>query len=85
MFLRFVENDAVTMARDRYFIDDQNAHYFLTMTVVHWIDVFTRKEYKQIITESLNYCVEKKGLVLFAWVLMSNHYILLPEYKNQKQ
>jgi putative transposase len=66
-----------TMARDRYFIDDQQAAYFLTMTVVHWIDIFTRKEYKHIIVESLNYCTEKKGLVVFAWVLMSNHLHLM--------
>ena len=30
------------MAGDRYFITDQNATYFLTFTIVEWIDVFTR-------------------------------------------
>ena len=61
------------MAGDRYFIQDQNAIYFLTFTVIDWIDVFTRKDYKFIISDSLNYCVENKGLTCFAWVLMSNH------------
>ena len=61
------------MSSDNYFIQDQNAVYFLTFTVVDWVDVFTRKEYKFIITESLNYCIKNKGLIVYAWCLMSNH------------
>ncbi len=51
--------------------------YFLTLTVVDWVDVFTRASYKQDIVESLAYCQAKKGLELYAWVLMSNHLHLL--------
>ena len=40
------------MSGDRYFIRDQNEMYFLTFTVVFWIDIFTRKEYKHIIVDS---------------------------------
>ena len=47
--------------------------YFVTSTVVDWIDIFTRPKYKHIILESLAYCQEKKGLRIYAWVLMSNH------------
>jgi putative transposase len=65
------------MARDRYLIEDQHAPYFLTMTVVNWIDLFTRPTYKRIICDSLNYCSEKKSLIVYGWVLMSNHLHLL--------
>ena len=65
------------MSGDRYFINDQHATYFLTFTVVDWIDVFTRKDYKIIIVDSLNHCIEHKGLECFAWVLMSNHLHLI--------
>jgi putative transposase len=51
--------------------------YFLTLTVVDWVDVFTRPIYKQIIVDSLRHCQQKKGLELYAWVLMSNHLHLL--------
>lgn len=61
------------MSADNYFITDQNSIYFLTFTVTDWVDVFTRKDYKFIITDSLNFCVENKGLEIFAWCLMSNH------------
>jgi REP element-mobilizing transposase RayT len=47
--------------------------YFLTLTVVDWVDVFTRPVYKNIITDSLAFCIKEKGLQIYAWVLMSNH------------
>jgi REP element-mobilizing transposase RayT len=61
------------MSADNYFITGQNAVYFLTFTVTDWIDIFTRKEYKFEIVNSLNYCIQHKGFLLFAWCLMSNH------------
>lgn len=73
------------MSADNYFITDQNGIYFLTFTVIDWVDVFTRKEYKFIITNSLNHCVENKGLEIFAWCLMSNHlHIVCRAEKNIK-
>lgn len=61
------------MSADNYFITDQNAPYFFTFTVYDWVDIFTRKDYRFIITDSLNHCVKNKGLKIFSWCLMSNH------------
>jgi hypothetical protein len=36
---------------------------------VEWIDVFSRKEYRDIVIDSLIFCQEKKGLKIFAWVI----------------
>ena len=58
-------------------IHDQEATYFLTLTVVNWIDVFSRAQYKEIIADSLNYCVSKKGLVIYSYDIMSNHVHLI--------
>ncbi|MBP6431731.1 MAG: transposase [Ferruginibacter sp.] len=70
------------MSGDRYVITDQNACYFLTFTVVDWVDVFIRPVYKQIIVDSLNFCIEQKGLKVFAWCLMTNHIHLIAEAKE---
>ena len=67
------------MSGDRYIITDQNACYFLTFTIVDWVDVFIRPYYKQIIVDSLNFCIEKKGLTVFGWCLMTNHLHLVAE------
>ena len=61
------------MSGDQYNIQDQYGYYFLTMTVVYWVDVFTRAEYRDVIVDSLNHCIEHKNLELNAWVVMSNH------------
>ena len=45
----------------------------MTDTVVDWVDIFTRPTYKHIILESLQHCMQQKGLTIYAWVLMSNH------------
>lgn len=65
------------MSGDRYKITDQHQTYFITCTIVHWIDLFTRTDYKEIVVNSLNYCIDEKGLVVNGWVLMSNHLHLL--------
>ena len=70
------------MPADNYFIEDQNAIYFLTFTVTDWIDVFTRKEFKISITDSLNYCIKNKGLIIYSWCLMSNHLHLVCQAKE---
>lgn len=54
-------------------VTDQNGVYFITTTVVEWIDVFTRRQLADVIVESLKYCQKEKGLVIYAWCLMPNH------------
>ena len=51
--------------------------YFLSTAVVYWVDVFTRSTYKEIVIDSLQHCIEQKGLVLYAYVIMSNHIHLI--------
>lgn len=47
--------------------------YFLTFTVVDWLDVFGRKHCRDIVIDSLKYCVKNKGLILYCYVIMPNH------------
>lgn len=54
-------------------ISDQHALHFVTFTIVEWIDVFTRRVYRDIVLDSLRYCQANKGLHVHAWVIMSNH------------
>jgi len=47
--------------------------FFVTLTAVGWMDVFTRAEYCELIVENLNYCVANKGLGIYSYVLMPSH------------
>ncbi len=62
-----------TMFKNGYVIRDQYATHFMTFTVCGWIDLFTRRTYKDIFIDSMQYCRKNKGLVVNAFVIMSNH------------
>ena len=68
--------------RKGYFISDQYASYFLTFTVVAWVDLFTRKEMKELIIDSFKFCKQNKGLVINAYVIMSNHIHLIAKARD---
>jgi putative transposase len=62
---------------EKYKVRDQERPYFVTFATESWVDVFTRQIYKDIIVESIKYCQTEKGLVLYAWCLMTNHIHLI--------
>ena len=59
--------------KEGYVIRDQTLPHFLTATVVDWIDVFSRKIYRDCIVECFEYCIKNKGMILHSYVIMSNH------------
>jgi putative transposase len=61
----------------KYKIGENEIPHFITFSVVNWIDALTRSEYKEIIVESLAFCIKEKGLRLHAWIIMSNHVHLI--------
>ena len=67
-----------------YSISDQDKPYFITTTVIDWIDVFTRQKYRDIIIDSIKYNIENKGLIVYAYVIMSNHlhFIIQAKHSN---
>lgn len=66
-----------------YRIYNQQGVYFITCTVAQWVDVFTRREYADIVVNSLKHCRVHKGLEIFAWVIMSNHVHLIISCKEE--
>ncbi len=62
---------------DQYTIKNKESVYFLTLTVVEWIDVFTRPSLKDVIVDSLMYCQKEKGLIVYGWCLMPSHLHLI--------
>ena len=71
-----------TKGTTSYRIGDQNALHFITITTVEWIDIFTRRMYKDILIESLKFCQKEKGLELYAYVIMTNHIHLICRAKE---
>ena len=68
----------------KYRADDKEGIYFLTSTIVNWIDLFTRRELQEVITDSLKFCQANKGLIIHAWCLMPSHLHLIASNGNPK-
>jgi len=70
--------------KEGYIIRDQEKAHFITATVVDWIDVFTRQSYRDCIIDCLNYCITKKGMILYGYVIMSNHIHMIIQSEEGK-
>ncbi|MDX5444251.1 MAG: transposase [Hymenobacteraceae bacterium] len=56
--------------------------FFITLTVVGWIDVFTRREYAEEVIRNLNYCSRQKGLEIYSFCIMPSHLHLICAAKD---
>jgi len=72
---------SITMSRTYKFANPEGI-YFLSFATVGWIDVFTRRIYKDILIDSLDFCIKNKGLSLFCYVIMSNHLHLIAKAQD---
>jgi len=62
--------------------DTNQIIYFLTLTTIEWLDIFTKPQYYQVLINSLKFCQKEKGLLLHAFVIMTNHVHLLAQAKE---
>ena len=69
---RVIRYLTIMFNNEGYKIHDQSQPHYVTFTVVDWVDVFTRKRYKDIVLESFEHCQSEKGMVLYGYVIMSN-------------
>jgi putative transposase len=49
----------------------------VTFTVIDWIDIFIRDEYRAVVVDSIRYCQENKGLEVYAYCFMTSHIHLI--------
>jgi REP element-mobilizing transposase RayT len=77
-------NQNNTTIKAGYVIRDQTLPHFITATVVDWIDVFTQKTYRDTVIECFDYCITNKAMVLYGYVIMSNHVHLIVQSSDGK-
>jgi REP element-mobilizing transposase RayT len=66
----------------KYKIDNHQALHFITFATVHWVDALSRPLYKDVIVDSMKYCQQEKGLLVYAWCIMPNHIHLIASAKE---
>ena len=57
--------------------------YFITFSVVNWLDVFARLEYSDILVNSIQYCQQHKGLEIYAYCIMPSHVHMIASTPNK--
>jgi REP element-mobilizing transposase RayT len=58
--------------------------YFVTITAVNWVDIFTRLEQRMVLVNALNYCVNNKGLEIYGYCIMPSHIHILCRAQEEK-
>jgi REP element-mobilizing transposase RayT len=61
------------MKQTGFRIEHQYLPHFLTFTVVGWVDIFSRQQCRDILITNLDYCIKNKGMLLYGYVIMTNH------------
>lgn len=57
----------------KYKFHNPEGLYFVSFATIHWIDVFVRRLYCDIIVDSLDYCTKEKNMLLYGWCIMPSH------------
>ena len=60
--------------RSRYRIHERDHAHFVTATIVEWLPVFTSAACCDILVRSLEFSRQHKGLKIYAWVILDNHF-----------
>jgi REP element-mobilizing transposase RayT len=63
---------------------ESNGLYFVSFSVIGWIDVFIRREYQEILIESINYCQKNKNLKIYCYCIMPSHVHFITYSKNSE-
>ena len=58
--------------------------YFITCTIVGWINIFTNAKYCDLIINCLRYCQINKGMKIYSYVIMPNHLHMIAHNENEK-
>ena len=65
--------------------ENENAPHFVTFTVLEWINIFTNKEYFDCVINCLKYCQKNLGLLIYEYVIMTNHIHLIIQARDGYQ
>ena len=68
----------------KYKFVNRDGIYFVIATIVDWVTIFTRNDYRDILMDSFRFCQQNQGLKIYGWVLMTNHFHLIGSKTDEK-
>jgi REP element-mobilizing transposase RayT len=68
--------------RSTYKTHNIDGTYFITSSIVNWINIFNSEKYFNILIEAINYYTSNKSLTVYAYVIMRNHFHMICKADN---
>jgi len=68
--------------RSRNKIYNPDGVYFITSTIVDWIEIFNTEKDYQILIDAFNHSLENKDFDIFSYVIMKNHFHMICKGEN---
>ncbi|MFY0675084.1 MAG: transposase [Bacteroidia bacterium] len=69
------------MSKTRKFHGNELTYF--TITVVGWQEIFTRRNFQDILVDVCNFSIENKGLNIYSYVIMPNHAHFIADSQNR--
>jgi len=69
---------------EKYKTSEPDRAYFVTFTIVEWLNVLADDEGKMIIINSLKHYQQSRGLTLYAYCIMPNHVHLIAQSNGKE-
>jgi REP element-mobilizing transposase RayT len=69
---------------EKYKTAEKEKAYFVTFTTFDWVKVLQDDDYKMIIVNSIRYYQQNRGLLVYAYCIMSNHVHLIIQSNGQE-
>lgn len=67
---------------NRFHFHNPQSLYFISSSIVNWIDLFMRKIYIDILLNTWRFAQKEKGLEIYGWCLMTSHFHMIARSKH---
>jgi len=71
--------------RSTYKIVNENYPYFITSTIVNWLNIFTSESYFEIMMNNFIFYQNKYKIEIIAYVIMPNHFHMVCNFKELRK
>ncbi len=66
-------------------IDPSCSMYFITSTIIEWTPLLINEALMQIMINSFKFCQKEKGLLIYGFVVMPNHFHMIVSMEQPKK
>ena len=63
--------------RSKFKIYNPEGTYFVTSSIVNWIPIFSNEKHSEILINTIKHCQQYKSLILYAYVIMPDHFHMI--------